>query len=332
MSPPDHLFRYRLAPRHIDDEAGQEVPQVEASVEPVGESSQVSLAVLAVLQRVERAGQRGLEVAQHGIDPLELGQVPRLEGAHHPRQVNTACFIDGGKAAQTVAEDDTAGLQAGLGPLADGLGREAAEQIELQPCRPTGLVQRQRRHERHLVLRAAARLATRALSTEVGVVQLDRAGQLVSGLLIGHRAVDLLVEQPRRGVAHSEIALERQRRHPGLGLADEMYGQEPGGQRQLGVFHHRAGRHRCLVPAADALEELSGALADEVVPGAVAAPAAEPVRPARTLQCFHTLRFGAKVTQELGDRHAGLELDLVAGHRGSPWSGELRLRGQRLIG
>jgi hypothetical protein len=31
------------------------------------------------------------------------------------------------------------------------------------------------------------------------------------------------------------------------------------------------------------------------------------------------------VMQEFGDRHAGLELDLVAGHRGSPSSGELRL-------
>ena len=56
-----------------------------------------------------------------------------------------AGFGDGGEAAQAIAEDDTAGLQAGLGPLADGLGGEAADQIELQVRRATGLVQRQRR-------------------------------------------------------------------------------------------------------------------------------------------------------------------------------------------
>jgi hypothetical protein len=38
------------------------------------------------------------------------------------------------------------------------------------------------------------------------------------------------------------------------------------------------------------------------------------------------------VGQKLRNRHAGLELelDLVAGHRGSPSSGELRLRAQWL--
>jgi hypothetical protein len=175
MPPPDHFFRHRLAPRHIDDEGGQQAAQIEAPVEAVGKGSQVSLAVLSVLEGVERAGQRGLEVAQHGVDPLELGQVLRLEGAHHAGDVNAAGLGDGGEAAQAVAEDDAAGLQACFGPLADGLGSEAADHIELQVRRPTVFVQRQRRHERHPVLRAAARLAPRALSTEVGVIQLHRS-------------------------------------------------------------------------------------------------------------------------------------------------------------
>jgi hypothetical protein len=46
---------------------------------PEGEGGQEDPAILAVLQRVERAGQCGLEVAQHGVDPLELGQVHRLK-------------------------------------------------------------------------------------------------------------------------------------------------------------------------------------------------------------------------------------------------------------
>ncbi len=75
MLPPDHFFRHRLAPRHIDDEGSDQPAQVESSVESVGEGDQIGLAVLSVLQRVERVGQRGLQVAQHGVDPLELGQI-----------------------------------------------------------------------------------------------------------------------------------------------------------------------------------------------------------------------------------------------------------------
>ncbi len=104
-----------------------------------------------------------------------------------------------------------------------------------------------------------------------------------------------------------------------------MDDQEPSGKRQRGMLHHRAGRHRSVMTAADALEQLEGALADEVVPPVVASRAAEALGLARTLQDFGALLFGAKVTREFRDRHAGLELDLVAGHRGSPSSGELRL-------
>jgi hypothetical protein len=38
------------------------------------------------------------------------------------------------------------------------------------------------------------------------------------------------------------------------------------------------------------------------------------------------------VGQKLTNRHAGLELDLGAGHRDPPSSGELRLRAHWLIG
>jgi hypothetical protein len=75
--------------------------------------------------------------------------------------------------------------------------------------------------------------------------------------------------------------------------------------------------------AADALEQLVGILGDEVVPRVVAARAAEAVGPTRPLQRFGALLSGAEVTQTFGNRHIGQ--DLVAGHRGSPSSGNLRL-------
>jgi hypothetical protein len=104
-----------------------------------------------------------------------------------------------------------------------------------------------------------------------------------------------------------------------------MDGQELDSQRKLGMLDHRAGRHRSLMPAADALEQLASALADEVVSRVVAARAAEALGPTCPLQSFDALRLCAELTQGFGDRHAGLELNLLAGHRGSPSSGELRL-------
>ena len=78
MPPPDHTFRHPLAPHHIDDEARQEAAQTEAAAEPVGEGGQVGLAARSVVRRMDGAGRRCTQVAQHGIDPLEIGQVLRL--------------------------------------------------------------------------------------------------------------------------------------------------------------------------------------------------------------------------------------------------------------
>jgi hypothetical protein len=46
----DHLFRHRLG--------------------------SIALGVLAVFQRLEGTRHHGLELAQHGVEPLELGQGP----------------------------------------------------------------------------------------------------------------------------------------------------------------------------------------------------------------------------------------------------------------
>lgn len=77
MPAPDHFFWHWLDPRCVNDEPDDQVAQVEAVVEPVDEGTEVGLGVLAVLQRFEGTRHHGLEVTQHGADPLELGQVRR---------------------------------------------------------------------------------------------------------------------------------------------------------------------------------------------------------------------------------------------------------------
>ena len=68
----DTPFRDRPGAHNIHDEACNEAAQIEAPIESIGKSSQVVLAGRAILERVECACQRRLQIAQHRVDPLEL--------------------------------------------------------------------------------------------------------------------------------------------------------------------------------------------------------------------------------------------------------------------
>ena len=311
---PDDPFLGWRTPGDVDDQTRHEVAQVEAPVESVGEGAEVAGGVLAVLQRVESAGQGRLEVAQHRVDPLELRQVAGLAVTHDHRRVQAPGVGHCGEAGKAVAGNHAAGHQAGLGPLADRGERETTDQVELEVQRPALGGERDGGDERQLVLRASPSLAAGTLAAEVGVVDFDVALEPMAGLALGHDAVDLVVQQPRGGVAHAEVALERQRSQTSLGLADQVDGQEPGRKRQLGVLEQAACSQRGLVPARLALEELACAMANHVVGVAGALRAPKAARPASPLHRLGALRLGAKAVQEFGQRHAVLELDGVVGH------------------
>jgi hypothetical protein len=152
------------------------------------------------------------------------------------------------------------------------------------------------------------------LATEVSVIELNEARQLVLALAPSHGVTDLVLQGPGGGVAHAELTLERQRGQAGLGLADQVDGQEPGAQRQLGVLEQAAGGQRRLVSAGLALEELAGAVAHDPVAGRVAAGATKAAGPARRLERLLALRFGVETGHELRQRYALLELDAVERH------------------
>ena len=101
------------------------------------------------------------------------------------------------------------------------------------------IIDRDSRDKGSLVLSAATDLPTCALATEVGVIELRSAAEMMGGVLLGHGAVDLLMQLPGSGIAHAKLALERQRRQAGLGQNDEVDGQELGRQGLLGVRHER---------------------------------------------------------------------------------------------
>lgn len=176
------------------------------------------------------------------------------------------------------------------------------------------LVQGDGRDDGDLVLRSATCLAAREFSAEVGIIDLDLSPQQVGLLTISHRPQNLVVQQPGRVVFDAQVAAELQRGDPGFGLADQIEGQEPGGEWQFCGLHDRAGRECGLMAAVATLIALEPAALDQPMHMAIAAGRVEPIGPARLLQAPLTLLLDAVEPLELRQAETFLELDRATGH------------------
>ena len=287
---------------------------MEAPVEAIGERAQVACAVFGEVERMVSAAEAGLEVAHDCVDPLELRQVPGFAPAHDDGAVLAAGVGHSGKAGQAVGKHDAAGAEAVPGPVADGFARETGHRHHLDvPRMPVG-IGRDRRDERHLVLRTATGLAAGQFAAQVGIVHLDVPGQRVAGVALGHGLHQLVVEKQGGGVADAQLPHHFEGGQAGLGQADQVDRQEPDGQRQVGGLEQGAGDDGCLLPALLALVSLAGSGADHAMPRLSAAGAAETLRPALQFQRRLALRLGAEQVEKRGQRQARLELDAIHCH------------------
>src|SRR5450631_1908247 len=100
----NEALRLRLCATDVHDQARDQSCQVEASVEAVGECTKVAVGVLAVLEGFVGARQHRLEVAQHGVDPLELRQIPGLALADDDHRVSAPGINHRGETSKAVAE------------------------------------------------------------------------------------------------------------------------------------------------------------------------------------------------------------------------------------
>ena len=92
------------------------------------------------------------------------------------------------------------------------------------------------------------------------------------------------MQQPGRVVFHAQVAAELQRGDPGFSLADQIEGQEQGGQRQFCGLHDRPSCENGLMAAGASLITLEAAALDEPMLMSIAAGTAEPIGPAHLLQ------------------------------------------------
>lgn len=157
----------------------------------------------------------------------------------------------------------------------------------------THLVRRDRSHDRNLVLRSSTCLAARAFSAEVGIIDLDLSPQNAGLIPFAHGLKDLVVQQPGCVVVEAQMAAELKRGDARFGLTNQVKGQKPSCQRQLGRLQDRAGCDRSLMTAGSALIALEPATVNQAMLLAMAEGTAEAIRPTRFLQGEHTLLLGA---------------------------------------
>ena len=252
-----------------------------------------------------------LDIAQQHVDPARAANLAGSAAAAGLQYgVRMACIGEAAETEQTITENLSVRRQMARLPIPDAGIVEAAHRLD---HRMGWMLERRvrlyRDQERLLVLRAAPRLAAVALPAQVGVIDLHEAGQLAWHFTLGHGLHDLVLDAPGRFVVHAQVALQLQGRHVRLGCGQQMDGQQPGAQRQLGGFEDRAAEQGGLVPAAPVLVVHLPAAAKARTPAIPAGRAAEALRPARLVQGAVGLRFGAVLLL-----HEALHQPPQAGH------------------
>ena len=100
---PNHPQRCFLGTANVHHQTHDQVRQIEAAVESVGECAKVVVGVLAISERLVSAGEHRLVVAQDGVDPLELRQMPQLALADDFHAMRAAGVSYRPEACQAVA-------------------------------------------------------------------------------------------------------------------------------------------------------------------------------------------------------------------------------------
>lgn len=122
------------------------------------------------------------------------------------------------------------------------------------------------------------------------------------------------MHQPSGQVAQTKLAFVRERRQPGFGRADRVYGRKSCAQGQLCVGELRASGDRILVEAETVLMLGLGDAIDDALGLSCGGPDSQPIWPARSHQCVCAVRLDAKIANEYRQRHAAPKLNGAAGH------------------
>lgn len=158
----------------------------------------------------------------------ELRQVAGLALADNDSVMCAAGADHCGETSQAVDQHTGARGEGALGPPREGWAGGTGRGSRLNVEGIALIVEQNRRHERHCVLRASTKRAADALAAEVRVINLHSARQAMYSPEPGHR------------VTNANLAPEVERRQAGLGADDQVNRKEPRRQQQPSILEQRA--------------------------------------------------------------------------------------------
>ena len=288
-------------------------PEIKPAVEAVGECRQVPSGILSEVECMVAATQTGLEVTEDGVDPLELGQVFRLSSRDDGGLMYTARLGDRAEAGQPMGTEGAAHGQVGASPRRNRLEGENGHRRELDAQRMALIAKRDCGPRKGLCSRSRER-PCRRYARRRGRHHRPESGLGVALFACVLSVHQLVLNEPRRSITHPQLALERERPQPGLGLTDQADGKKPDRQPKPSAPEDRAGNQRGLMTAGIALKHFSVRTEQNTMRRRTTAKAAEALGPARGLKRRFALGLGpiSSKKDQASTGLAGTEFDSSA--------------------
>ena len=259
-------------------------------------------------------GKAGFEVAQHRVDPPELGQIPGLAATGDDHRMRTSGIGYPVKTREAISQDLTVRIERAVRPAFYG---SFGKSLNRGKSRVDGMplcIHLDCGDKRDFVLGAPSGLATGVFPAQIGIIGLHGTSQRVDLLAFDHGLHQLVVDAPGCGVADTKLAFQRQCKQSRFGLANQIQCQKPGGQGQAGTLKEGSGNQGSLVTTMAALKRPARTAFQNRMLGTVAQEAMKSVRPAGRFQGCSALLFRAKTLHEFGERQSFLKLHTIHRH------------------
>lgn len=256
---------------------------------------------------------RVLHVTDQGVYPGELFMLDTLRSTtRYDRDVLAASCCDSWETVQTVGYHGIRGKQVLTRLRGNLCSRKRLHFAHTHGNEMTLFVRRNSGHDWHFGGGTAAAFAPTALTTPIGIIDLNRSAQRLTVIALFHRLHQLVFYAPCSGVGNPELAFQGQSRDAGLTLGEQVYGEKPGGQCELGRSKDRPTDDRSLVVTVVTLVELPGF--EFAMAVSLTLWADKSVRPTPSIQCLFTLLLGTVGAQERREAEALLELHRILRH------------------
>ena len=204
--------------------------------------------IFAKLKGVVGTRKTGFEIAQHGIYPPELRQLPGLTATGDEDIMRPPSIPNSIETTQAIGQYMAFSIQGTARPVLNGFPGKPGNRDEFGMDGMPLIVYGNGSGKRHLVFRSAPGLATWVLAAQkIGIIRLGRALQGIQGFALQHRLHELVLDTPSGRIADAQMAFQRQCGQTGLGLGDQINSKKPEGQGQTDTLEKGAENQGGLV-------------------------------------------------------------------------------------